>query len=139
MAKPKIESVPSMGGTTLPSNAGELIRSDEWGIDNTLTDCIIQSENITEEAITDQTPDQKGAVVSELDYDHHWTLSLTLLCDKEKAPITGTGSAFDVGDYTFTYGANGEKWKVKTVAYTGSYNAKKQYVVTAERWTNFPK
>ena len=133
----KIESVPSMGGTTLPANAGDLIRGNEWGIDNTLADCIIQSENITEEAITDQTQDQKGAVVSELDYDHHWTLSLTLLCDKEKAPITGTGSAFDVGDYTMTYAGN--KWKVKTVAYTGSYNAKKQYVVTAERWTNFPK
>lgn len=133
----KIESVPSMGGATLPANAGDLIRGNEWGIDNTLADCIIQSENITEEAITDQTQDQKGAVVSELDYDHHWTLSLTLLCDKEKAPITGTGSAFDVGDYTMTYAGN--KWKVKTVAYTGSYNAKKQYVVTAERWTNFPK
>lgn len=133
----KIESVPSMGGTTLPATAGELIRGNEWGIDNTLADCIIQSENITEEAITDQTQDQKGAVVSELDYDHHWTLSLTLLCDSEKAPITGTGSAFDVGDYTMTYANN--KWKVKTVAYTGSYNAKKQYVVTAERWTNFPK
>ena len=133
----KIESVPSMGGTTLPTNAGDLIRGNEWGIDNTLADCIIQSENITEEAITDQTQDQKGAVVSELDYDHHWTLSLTLLCDSEKAPITGTGSAFDVGDYTMTYAGN--KWKVKTVAYTGSYNAKKQYVVTAERWTNFPK
>lgn len=132
----KIESVPSMGGTTLPTNAGELIRGEEWGIDNTLADCIIQSENITEEAITDQTQDQKGAVVSELDYDHHWTLSLTLLCDSAKAPITGTGSAFDVGDYTMTYANN--KWKVKTVAYTGSYNAKKQYVITAERWTNFP-
>lgn len=133
----KIESVPSMGGTTLPDKAGDRIRSNEWGIDNFLDNCIIQSENITEEAITDQTQDQKGAVVSELDYDHHWTLSLTLLCAREKAPITGSGSAFDVGDYTFSYADN--KWKVKTVAYTGSYNAKKQYVVTAERWTNFPK
>lgn len=147
MAITKIESVPSMNGKTLPDNAGTLIRgekggsekSTEWGIDNTIANCIIQSENITEEVITDQTQDQKGAVVSELDYDHHWTLSLTLLCDSASAPITGTGSAFDVGDTTFTYGANGEKWKVKTVAYTGSYNAKKQYVVTAERWTNFPK
>ena len=142
MATSKIESTPSMGGTTLPDNAGTLIRSEgtntEWGIDNTIKNCIIQSENITEEAITDQTQDQKGAVVSELDYDHHWTLSLTLLCDSETAPITGNSSAFDVGDTTFTYGAHGEKWKVKTVAYTGSYNAKKQYVVTAERWTNFP-
>ena len=133
----KIESVPSMGGTTLPANAGELIRGNEWGIDNTLADCIIQSENITEEAITDQTQDQKGAIVSELDYDHHWTLSLTFLCDRDSAPITGTKSSFGVGDYTFNYGKN--TWKIKTIAYTGSYNAKKQYVLTAEHWANFPQ
>lgn len=132
----KIESNPSMGGTTLPTNAGSLIRGDEWGIDNTLNNCIIQSESITEEAITDQTQDQKGAVVSELDYDHHWTLSLTLLCDSAAAPITGSGTAFQVGDTTMSYA--GKTWKVKTVAYNGSYNAKKSYTVTAERWTNFP-
>lgn len=125
-----------MGGTTLPANAGSIIRGDEWGIDNTLANCIIQTENITEEAITDQTQDQKGAIVSELDYDHHWTLSLTVLCDSSTAPITGSGSAFTVGDTAFSYGGN--TWKLKTVAYTGSYNAKKQYVITAERWTNFP-
>ena len=131
-----IESKPSMGGTTLPTNAGSLIRGEEWGIDNTLKDCIIQSESITEEAITDQTQDQKGAVVSELDYDHHWTLSLTLLCDSASAPITGSGTAFQVGDTTMNYA--GHNWKVKTVAYNGSYNAKKSYSITAERWTNFP-
>lgn len=114
-----------------------MIKGDEWGIDNTLTDCIIQSENITEEAITDQTQDQKGAVVSELDYDHHWTLSLTFLCDRDSAPITGKNSSFGVGDYTFKYGK--DTWKIKTIAYTGSYNGKKQYVLTAERWTNFPQ
>lgn len=136
MAASTIESKPSMGGTTLPTNAGSLIRGEEWGIDNTLQNCIIQSESITEEAITDQTQDQKGAVVSELDYDHHWTLSLTLLCDSAAAPITGSGTAFQVGDTTMNYA--GHKWKVKTVAYNGSYNAKKSYSITAERWVNFP-
>ena len=132
-----IESKPSMGGTTLPTNAGSLIRGEEWGIDNTLQNCIIQSESITEEAITDQTQDQKGAVVSELDYDHHWTLSLTLLCDSASAPITGSGTAFQVGDTTMNYA--GHNWKVKTVAYNGSYNAKKSYSITAERYVNFPE
>ena len=50
-----IESVPSMSGTTHPTNAGELIRGAEWGIDNIISNCIIQSENITESRITDTT------------------------------------------------------------------------------------
>ena len=55
MAQTFIESVPSMSGTTQPSNAGELIRGDEWGIDNILSNCIIQSEEITESRMTDVT------------------------------------------------------------------------------------
>ena len=136
MAATEIKSVPSMGGTTQPANAGSLIRGEEWGIDNTLANCIIQSESITEERITDTTQDQKGAVVSQLDYDEHFTLSLTVLCDSATAPITGSGSAFQPGDTSFSY-AN-RKWKLTSVQYQGSYNDKKKYTITAERWRNFP-
>lgn len=132
----EIISAPSLNGTTLPGNAGEIIRTDEWGIDNTLANCIIQSESIMEERITDTTQDQKGAVVSQLDYDEHKTLSLTLLCDSSTAPITGSGSSFKPGQTDMSY--NDETWKVTSVTYTGSYNGKKQYQVTAERWKNFP-
>lgn len=59
-----INSEPSLNGTTVPTNAGMLIREAEWGIDNTLSGFIVQSEDITEERITDTTQDQKGAVVS---------------------------------------------------------------------------
>lgn len=132
----EIKSIPSMGGTTHPANAGSIIRGEEWGIDNTLANCIIQSESITEERITDTTQDQKGAVVSQLDYDEHFTLSLTVLCDSASAPITGTGSAFQPGDNSFSY-AN-KKWKLTSVQYQGSYNDKKKYTINAERWKNFP-
>ena len=131
-----IQSEPSMGGTTLPTNAGELIRGDEWGIDNTLADCIIQSESITETVTSDDTQDQKGALVSQLDYDKRWDLSLTILCDSAKAPVTGDSSAFSVGDTTFAYA--GHKWKLTSIQYTGSYNAKKQYSLTGFRTVNFP-
>lgn len=50
-----IQSEPSMNGTTKPTDAGSLIRGEEWGIDNTLSGFIIQSEDITEEVITDTT------------------------------------------------------------------------------------
>ena len=126
-----IQSEPSMGGTTLPTNAGELIRGAEWGIDNTLSGFIVQSEDIVEEVIKDQTQDQKGAIVSELDYDKHWTLSLTIIGDtsaEETLP--------KAGDMSFSYA--GQTWKVNNVTYTGSYNAKKQWKISAERWINFP-
>ena len=56
MAQTFIESVPSMNGTTHPPTyAGELIRGEEWGIDNMISNCIIQSEDITESRMTDTT------------------------------------------------------------------------------------
>ena len=132
----EIISTPSMGGTTQPANAGTIVRGDEWGIDNTLANCIIQSETITEERITDTTQDQKGAVVSQLDYDEHKTLNLVVLCDKTTAPITGSGNAFKPGQTDLTY--NGETWKITSVQYQGSYNDKKKYTISGERWKNFP-
>lgn len=125
-----------MAGTTLPANAGTLIRGEEWGIDNSLTGFIIQSEDITEEVITDTTQDQKGAVVSQLDYDKHWTLTLNVIGDTTTAPVIGSGTAAEVGDTTFSYG--GKLWKVNSVQYTGSYQDKKKWVINAERWQNFP-
>ena len=124
-----IQSEPSMNGTTHPTNAGELIRGDEWGIDNTLSGFIVQSEDISEEVITDTTQDQKGAVVSQLDYDRHWTLSLGVIGDTN-------ATLPEVGDTTFTY--DDAKWKVTNVAYAGSYQDKKKWTIAAERWTNFP-
>lgn len=131
-----IQSEPSMAGGTLPTNAGTLIRGDEWGIDNVLSDCIIQSENITESRVTDQTQDQKGAVVSELDYDCRWDLTLSLIGDSEKLPVTGDSTSIAVGDTTFNYG--GHTWKVASCSYTGGYASKKMYQVTAYRYKNFP-
>ena len=132
-----IKSEPSTNGTTEPTDAGSLIRTNQWGIDNTLSGWIIQSEDIQQEAITDTTQDQKGAVVSQLDYDYHYTLTLNL--------IGGTGGAGDgtedsslpdIGSTDFSYA--GYNWKVNGVAYNGQYESKKSYTITAERWTNFP-
>ncbi len=122
---------------TLPTGAGTMIQQAQWGIDNALTGWIIQSESITREAITDTTQDQKGAVVSQLDYDEHFTLTLNM--------IGGTGGSGDgtedtalpaVGDTAFSYA--GKNWKVTNVTYNGSYQDKKSYTVTAERWHQWP-
>lgn len=121
-------------GTTLPTNAGTLIRSEEWGIDNLLDNCIVQSETITKEAVSDTTQDQKGAVVSQLDYDYHWTLSIDVIGDS--ATTNASVSEANVGDTTFTYA--GAKWKCTGLTYTGTYNDKKKWNITGERWFNFP-
>lgn len=133
-----IKSDPSNGTSgTFPDTAEAMIRTAQWGIDNALPGWIIQSESITREAITDTTQDQKGAVVSQLDYDEHFTLTLNM--------IGGTGGSGDgtedaklpaVGDIDFVYAER--KWKVTNVTYNGSYQDKKSYTLTAERWTNFP-
>ena len=55
-------------GALTPTSA-EGITKDGWGIDAVLNGFIIQSANVTCSRITDPTQDQKGAVISELDYD----------------------------------------------------------------------
>lgn len=131
-----IESTPSMGNATHPTTAGTLIRTGQWGIDSTLSGYIIQDVSINEERITDTTQDQKGATVSQLDYDSHWTCSLTV--------IGGTGAEdgdhplTDIlpGDTSFTFA--GKTWKVQNVTFNGTYNDKKRYTINLERWKHFP-
>lgn len=129
-----IQSEPSVNGTTLPSNAGSLIRTSQWGIDSTLSGFIIQDVTISEERITDTTNDQKGAVVSQLDYDKHWTMSMTVIGGDGSED--GSVGSIVAGDTAFTWA--GHKWKVTGVAYQGNYADKKKYTVSFERWANFP-
>ena len=84
----------SMGGETKPGDAKGMMdnKGATWGIDNTIDNCIIQSESITSEDIVDDTQDQKGAMIGRLTYDKHWTLNLTLLTTTPSAleQIQGT-------------------------------------------------
>ena len=129
-----IQSEPSMNGTTKPTDAGTLIRGDQWGIDATLSGFIIQDVQIAEERITDTTQDQKGAVVSQLDYDQHWTMNMTVIGGDGSE--NGSVGGIQAGDTAFEWAGN--KWKVTNVTYQGTYNDKKKYSVSAERWKNFP-
>lgn len=117
----------------LPANGKTLIRDAQWGIDNTLTGWIIQSEDYTNDLVSDTTQDQKGAVVSQLDYDHHYTCTLT---------VVGNGTVPTVGATDFTWkdsdGGSNKTWKVQSVTFNGSYNDKKKYTINLERWDNFP-
>lgn len=129
-----IQSEPSVNGTTVPTNAGDLIRTSQWGIDATLSGFIIQDVSINEERITDTTQDQKGAVVSQLDYDQHWTGTMNVIGGDGSED--GSVGGIQAGDITFEWA--GHKWKVTGVQYQGNYQDKKKYTVSFERWTNFP-
>ena len=119
---------------TTPTDAGTLIRDSQWGIDATLSGYIIQDVTINTSRMTDPTQDQKGAVVSELDYDCRWDMTMTVIGgDGTEDPDTLPGIA--TGDTTFTW--NGAKWKVQGVQYTGNFQSKKVYQITAYRYKNF--
>lgn len=115
-----------------PVSAGTYIQGGQWGIDSALSGFIIQSEDFTDEVVTDQTQDQKGRVVSELDYDRHQTCTLGAI---------GSGTPPAVGDvksYKPDALSAAVNWKVRNVQFAGAYNDKKKYTISLERWQNFP-
>lgn len=126
-------------GTLVPEAAGSKVSDASWGIDGVLSGFIIQSEDFNEDRSTDQTQDQKGRVVYDLDYDRHYTCTLQII---------GNGTLPEVGLTSFQWyptpatskDATGSKvnWKVQSIAYNGSYNDKKKYTVNLERWQNYP-
>lgn len=118
----------------VPPSADTRVSDASWGIDSVLSGFIIQSEDYTEDRSTDQTQDQKGRVVYDLDYDRHYTCTLQVI---------GNGTLPGVGSTTFSWKESPalgtvKNWKVQNVTYNGSYNDKKKYTINLERWQNYP-
>ena len=121
-------------GTVNPATAGTLIRDEQFGIDATLSGYIIQDVQINTSRTVDTTQDQKGAVVSELDYDCRWDGTMTVIGGSVEDPDELDGIA--TGDTAFTWA--GKKWKIQSVQYTGNFASKKMYQITFYRFRNFP-
>ena len=122
-----------LSGGVLPTGAGEIIRKEQYGIDAVLSGYIIQNVSISKSRTSDDTFDQKNALVSQLDVDERWDMSMTVIGGSDE---DATLAGLEVGDTTFTW--NGKKWKVNSCTYNGTYNDKKSYSITAFRTTNFP-
>ena len=122
-----------LSGTLIPNGAGDIIRKENYGIDAILSGYIIQNVSISKSRTTDDTYDQKSALVSQLDVDERWDMSMTVIGGSDE---DATLDGLEVGDITFTW--NGKKWKVNSCTYNGTYNDKKSYSITAFRTTNFP-
>lgn len=126
-------------GPLKPTTAATEVSEASWGIDGVLSGFIIQSEDFAEDRSTDQTQDQKGRVVYDLDYDRHYTCTLQVI---------GNGTLPEVGNTEFQWyptpatskdaSGNKVKWKVQSITYNGSYNDKKKYTINLERWQNYP-
>lgn len=129
-----IQSEPSVNGTTVPTNAGSLIRTSQWGIDAILSGFIIQDVSITESRITDDTQDQKGALVSQLDYDQRWEGQMNVIGGDGSE--NGSVGDLSCGDITFSWA--GHKWKITSIQYQGNYADKKKYTINFFRARNFP-
>ena len=123
-----------LSGGLLPTGAGDIIRKEQYGIDAILSGYIIQNVSISKSRTSDDTYDQKNSLVSQLDVDCRWDMQMSIIggsnedCELEN---------LEVGDISFQW--NNKKWKLTGITYSGTYNDKKQYQITAFRTTNFPK
>lgn len=129
-----IETDPSLKNGPWPADAGDVIRTAQWGIDARLSGFIIQDVQITTERVTDDTQDQKGALVSQLDYDERYTGTMTVIGGDGSED--GTVGGIAIGDTAFEW-AN-KKWKVTGLQYTGNYADKKRYEISFFRSALFP-
>lgn len=124
----------STTSSPLPANGKSLIRDAQWGVDTALTGFIIQSADWSNEPIFDVTQDQKGAVVSQLDYDKHYTCTVTVVGSGALPAIGSTDFQFPIDDI----GGAKKAWKVVGVVENGSFQDKKKFTISLERYTNFP-
>lgn len=122
-----------LNGTLKPNGASDIIRKDQYGIDAVLDGYIIQNVSISKSRTSDDTYDQKNALVSQLDVDERWDMSMTVIGGSNEDASLDT---LEVGATDFTW--NNKKWKISSVTYNGTYNDKKSYSISAWRTTNFP-
>ena len=122
-----------LSGGVLPTGAGSIIRKEQYGIDAVLSGYIIQNVSISKSRTSDDTYDQKNALVSQLDVDERYDLNMTVIGGSDE---DATLAGLVVGDTTFEW--NGKRWKITGCQFNGVYNDKKSYSITAFRTTNFP-
>ena len=107
------------------------------GISNTLTDFVVENEEINETPVQEDFDDQNGARADEKVYDTRLDLSLTVYGAKASADISARLSAIaNSGGKSITYAS--KTWKVDSVREAGTYNGRRRWTITAHRYDNFP-
>lgn len=105
--------------------------AETYGIGTTTTGITVESESITDSPVVETVPDQKNAVVKEIQYDKRTDLKLTYRGTKlaETAGQDGENS-------TVTY--DSVKYYVDSHEKAGTYNGLQRYNLSAHRFTNSP-
>lgn len=111
---------------TTPSS----ISGSARGIARTLDGFVIQSESIKESPISEQVPDQNGAIADEIVYDHRYDLTLSVI----SASSTRTAPAHS--NDTLAY--DSKNWRVDSCEEAGTYNGVVKWNISAHRYDNFP-
>ena len=107
------------------------------GISHTLTDFVVENEDINETPVQEDFDDQNGARADEKVYDTRVDLSLTVYGAKAGADITARLTAIaNSGGKSIAYA--GKNWKVDSVREAGTYNGRRRWTITAHRFDNFP-
>ena len=101
------------------------------GISNTLSGFVVETESITPNDVSEQVPDQVGAIADEISYDTRTDLRLTV-----RSATTGTTAPATAGATDFGYA--GSNWKVDSVEEAGSYNGLRRWNITAHKYANWP-
>ena len=126
-----------VAGNTIPATAGSIITKDQYGIDFLFPGFIVQSATITQSVNEDITQDQKNSIVSRLDLDHIYDATVEVIGGStEDGTLSASGGNIEVGDIAYSFA--GHNWKVTGVTYNGSFQDKKKYTISLERYTNFP-
>ena len=101
------------------------------GITNTLSGFVVETESITANDVSEQVPDQLGAIADEINYDTRTDLRLTV----RSANATVSAPPASIGS-VLTYG--GTKYHVDSVEEAGSYNGLRRWNINAHRFVNYP-
>ena len=103
------------------------------GITNTLSNFVVESETFTNADVSEQVPDQMGAIVDEIAYDIRIDLRLTVRSAKTASATTTPPAAIGT---VLTYASI--KYKVDSVEEAGTYNGLRRWNISAHRYTNYP-
>ena len=99
------------------------------GITRTLTNFVIESENLTETPMREDVPDQTGAIVDQILYDVRKDLRLTIR--SAKTAVTGLPTVNAKITYPST---NGTEYVVDSIEEAGTYNGLRRWNIVAHKF-----
>ena len=107
------------------------------GIQNTLSNFVIENEEFNDTTVQEDFDDQNGARADEKVYDNRKDITLTIYGANANADVEDLKTAIaNSGGFTITYG--GAKYKIDSIREAGTYNSRRRWTITGHKFDNFP-